>query len=256
MSGLPVDHALRDLLFEDGAPRFAGVRVIADVHGQAAAFGAAVDEAARRRLAVIQLGDLIDRGPSNDGAARIALDMLADRRGVFVVGNHDDKFRRAAKGNPVRIGKNLARSLEQIARAGLTERFAAAIAAAPLWLRGGCAVFVHGAFAPGMLEAAPPTAYAHPTLTKQPLAHLALYGETLGTLDADGEPTRTYGWVDEIPDGLIVHIGHDIVAPGRVTELYGKRGGRAVCLDTGAWLAGKVSWRDLDYAALGLDVSP
>jgi hypothetical protein len=25
-----------------------------------------------------------------------------------------------------------------------------------------------------------------------------------------------------------------------------------VCLDTGAWLDGRVSWRDLDYAALGL----
>lgn len=249
---MPLDDVLRDLLFEGGAPRFAGLRVISDVHGQAAAFGDAVADAARRDLAVIQLGDLIDRGPSSDGAARIALDLIAARRGLFVVGNHDDKFRRAARGNPVRIGKHLARSLEQLAAAGLTAGFADAVAAAPLWLRAGRALFVHGAFGTGMLEAPAPRAYSHPTLSKLPLAHLALYGETTGAVDADGEPTRTYGWVDDIPAGITVYIGHDIVAPGRIIELTGKRGGRAVPLDTGAWLGGRVSWLDLELAALGL----
>jgi protein phosphatase len=249
---MAIDAAIRDLLFDGAVPRFAGVRVIADVHGQAASFGAAVDDAAQRELAVIQLGDLIDRGPSSDGAARIALALLETRRGLFVVGNHDDKFRRAARGNPVRIGNNLRRSLDQIARAGLTGRFADAVAAAPLWLRCGRTLFVHGAFSPGMLDAPAPATHNHPTLAKLPLAHRALYGETTGALDADGEPTRTYGWIDDIPEGVTVYIGHDIVAPGRVTTLDGKRGGRAICLDTGAWLDGKVSWLDLDYAALGL----
>jgi protein phosphatase len=249
---MALDDVLRALLFDGAAPRFAGVRLISDVHGQADAFGAAVAEAAARDLAVVQLGDLIDRGPSSDGAARIALELIAARRGIFVVGNHDDKFRRAARGNPVRIGANLRRSLDQLARAGLTERFAAAVAAAPVWLRCARAVFVHGAFAPGMLDAPSPPDHRHASADKEPLVHLALYGETAGGLDADGEPTRTYGWVDRIPAGITVYIAHDIVKPGAVTELDGAAGGRAVCLDTGAWLDGRVTWRDLDYAALGL----
>jgi protein phosphatase len=243
-----IDAPLRALLFDGETPRFRGIRVISDVHGQAAAFAAAVDEARARDLAVIQLGDLVDRGPSSDGVARIALDLVAQRRGLFVVGNHDDKFRRAARGNPVRIGKNLQRTLDQLARAGLTERFADAVAAAPLWLRSGRAVFVHGAFAPGMLEQAAPTTYAHPTHTKHPLAHLALYGETTGELDADGEPTRTYGWVDAIPAGVTVYIGHDIREPGRITTVTGRHGGSAVCLDTGAWIEGRIAWLDLALA--------
>ncbi|MBI3514302.1 MAG: metallophosphoesterase [Proteobacteria bacterium] len=248
-----IDPPLRDLLLEGGRPRFAGLRLISDVHGQAAAFGAAVADAAERDLAVLQLGDLIDRGPSSDGAARIALDLIATRRGLFVVGNHDDKLRRAVKGNPVRIGANLRRSLEQLERADLAQRFAEAVAAAPLWLRCGRTLFVHGAFGPGMFDQPAPVNYSHPTTTKLPLAHLALYGETSGVLDADGEPTRTYGWVDQIPAGHTVYVGHDIVRPGEVTVLDGQLGGRAVCLDTGAWLDGRVSWLDLDTAALGID---
>jgi protein phosphatase len=243
-----IDAPLRALLFDGETPRFRGIRVISDVHGQADAFAAAVDAAQARELAVIQLGDLVDRGPSSDRVARIALDLVAQRRGLFVVGNHDDKFRRAARGNPVRIGNNLRRTLDQLAGAGLTEPFAAAVAAAPLWLRADRALFVHGAFAPGMLEAPAPSTYAHPTLSKQPLAHLALYGETTGALDADGEPTRTYGWVDAIPAGVTVYIGHDIREPGRITTLTGRRGGIAVCLDTGAWINGEVAWLDLALA--------
>ena len=247
-----IDPPLRDLLLDGARPRFAGLRVISDVHGQAEAFAAAVADAAARNLAVLQLGDLIDRGPSSDGAVRIALDLIAARRGLFVVGNHDDKLRRAVRGQPVRIGANLRRSLEQLERAGLAQRFAEAVATAPLWLRCAPAFFVHAAFGPGMLEQPAPRNYGHPTTTKQPLAHLALYGETTGALDADGEPTRTYGWVDQIPAGLTVYIAHDIVRPGEITALTGKQGGRAMCLDTGAWLDGRVSWLDLDYAALGL----
>jgi protein phosphatase len=126
------------------------------------------------------------------------------------------------------------------------------VAAAPVWLRCGRAVLVHGAFGSGMLDAPAPTHYGHASADRQPLVHLALYGETTGAVDADGEPTRTYGWVDTIPAGITVYIAHDIVNPGRVTTLDGKAGGRAVCLDTGAWLDGRISWLDLDYAALGL----
>lgn len=247
-----IDARLRALLFDGDRARFDGLRIVSDVHGQADAFAAAIAEAHVQRLAVIQLGDLVDRGPSSDGAARLALDLLERRSGLFVVGNHDDKLRRAVKGNPVRIGKHLARTLEQLAAAGLTERFAAAVAAAPLWLHAGRALFVHGAFDPGMLEQASPTVSAHPTLTRQPLAHLALYGETTGKLDADGEPRRTYGWVDAIPDGMTVYVGHDIREAGRITTLTGRLGGRAVCLDTGAWLAGGITWLDLEWPALGL----
>lgn len=71
--------------------------VIGDVHGQAGALGAALDEIGRipgtglpRRL--VFLGDLIDRGPDSLGAVRLAMG-AADRAKVDAVtllpGNHE-----------------------------------------------------------------------------------------------------------------------------------------------------------------------
>ena len=81
---------------------FAGLRVVGDVHGDAHGFAAAIDGARQKRLYVIQLGDLTDRGPDSAGTLRMALDLRAQRHGLFLLGNHDHKLRRALTGALVR----------------------------------------------------------------------------------------------------------------------------------------------------------
>ena len=44
---------------------FEGIRVIGDVHGDAIAYRTALVEAHARNLFVVQLGDLVDRGPDS-----------------------------------------------------------------------------------------------------------------------------------------------------------------------------------------------
>ncbi len=39
------------------------------------------------------------------------------------------------------------------------------------------------------------------------LKALALYGETDGSLNAEGLPIRTYRWIDRIPQGLTAIVG-------------------------------------------------
>src|SRR3954452_13335805 len=88
-------------------PRLRGVRVVGDVHGDARAFAIA----AETDLFVVQLGDVTDYGPDSAGAVRIVLRLLDERRGLFLLGNHDLKLARVLAGRDVRVGPELAETL-------------------------------------------------------------------------------------------------------------------------------------------------
>jgi hypothetical protein len=220
------------------------VRVVGDVHGDARAFAIAADT----DRFVIQLGDLTDYGPDSAGALRIALDLVEQGRGLFLLGNHDLKLRRALAGRDVRIDAELAATLAQLDDDDLRARAAAAIDAAPAWLVLGSTLFVHGAFHPAMLEQ-PPPATPLPAGRVQGVLARALYGETTGRRQADGFPERVIGWVDQVPAGVTVYCGHDCrSSDGRPYVRCGRAGGSAVFLDTGAGKGGHLSWIDLPAA--------
>ena len=223
--------------------RFRGIRVVGDVHGEAAQFAAAIEGARTRQHYVLQLGDVADRGPDNAGAWRLVLDLLETGDGGFVLGNHDHKLRRALAGRPVSTAHGLDATLAAL-DAPLAARVAAAIAAAPAWRAWRGAVFVHGALHPAMLTGPPPPGPA--TRRTDPVLACALYGETSGKPRVDGSPERLYAWVDRIPAGLTVYCGHDMRSrDGKVFVQPGRAGGRAVFLDTGAGKGGHLSWLDL-----------
>lgn len=219
------------------------LRVVGDVHGDARAFAAAL----ATEHFVVQLGDIVDYGPNSAETLRMALDMVDQGRGIFLLGNHDHKLRRALGGRDVRVGPELAATLGQL-DPELRRRAAAAIDRAPVWLRqqatdGSTRLFVHGAFHTDMLAATPPTlpeGRVHGVLAR------ALYGQTTGRLQADGYPERVLHWVDHIPASMTVYVGHDRRSTdGRPYIRAGRGGGTAVFLDTGAGKGGHLSWIDL-----------
>lgn len=214
------------------------IRVVGDVHGDARAFAIAADT----DRFVVQLGDLIDYGPDSAASLRIALRLVDEGRGVFLLGNHDLKLRRALAGRDVRMGPELTATLIQL-DPELRARAAAAIDAAPIWLRQADRLFVHGAFHSDMLLDDPPPVpegRVHGVLAR------ALYGQTTGRLQPDGYPERVLHWVDHIPPGMTVYCGHDRrSADGRPYIRAGRGGGSAVFLDTGAGKGGHLSWIDL-----------
>jgi len=219
-------------------PPGASIRVVGDVHGDAAAFAYA---AATDRF-VVQLGDLTDYGPDNANALRIMFRLIDAGRGLFLLGNHDLKLARFLAGQPVRNEATLDATLAQL-DAPLRERVMTEVAAAPGWLRHGDALFVHGGFHTAMLDApAPEHGLDRPY---GPLAR-ALYGEPTGRTQPDGFPERSLRWVDRIPAGLTVYCGHDRRSnDGRPYKRRGAAGGLAVFLDTGAGKGGHLSWIDL-----------
>ncbi len=217
------------------------LRVVGDVHGDLRAFRAAV---ATDRF-VIQLGDLSDHGQDSAGVIGLMLEVMAARRGLFILGNHDRKLGRALSGMAVRMDGPLQATLDQIGPA-LRERTLAAINAAPAWALSGPRAFVHGGFHPAMLDEPPPP----PLGRVSPLLSRALFGETTGRMQADGYPERVLRWVDRVPAGLTVYCGHDQRSTdGRPYVRHGAGGGTAMFLDTGAGKGGHLSWIDLPAAA-------
>lgn len=227
---------------------FRGLRVVGDVHGDARGFAAAVAGAEAAGLFLIQLGDLTDHGPDAAAVLRAAFALIEAGRGLFLLGNHDHKLRRALRGEAVRIEPaGLGRTLEQIAAAPdagiLRARAIAEIGRAPAWLRLGRLFCVHAAFHDGMLHhPCPPEAGAG---RPEGLVGRAIFGQVTGRRGPDGFPIRLTGWVDHIPAGLTVLVGHDNRSrDGRPAVLAGARGGRAVFLDTGAGKGGALAWQD------------
>jgi 3',5'-cyclic AMP phosphodiesterase CpdA len=231
---------------------FAGVRVVGDTHGDARGFAAALAGAEAAGLFVIQLGDLTDHGPDNPAVLRAMFAAMDAGRGLFMLGNHDHKLRRALLGQSVRIERDgLGRTLEQIAAAPdgatLKARAIEEIGRAPAWLPLGRLFCVHAAFHDGMLQHAPP-----PDAGQTPpegLVGRAIFGQVTGRRGADGFPVRLTAWVDRIPAWLTVLVGHDNRSrDGRPVIMVGERGGRAIFLDTGAGKGGALAWQDFSLA--------
>ncbi|WP_422918832.1 metallophosphoesterase [Rhizosaccharibacter radicis] len=218
-------------------PRDRPLRVVGDVHGDAVAFRHAV---ATERF-VIQLGDLVDHGPDSAEVLRIAFRLLDEKRGLFLLGNHDRKLGRALSGRRMRADPPLEHTLNQLDDE-LRDRALHEIAQAPAWLVNTREAFVHGGFHTGMLHQPPP-----PGLDRvSPLLSRALFGETTGRTQPDGFPERRISWIDHIPDGYTVYCGHDCRSTdGRPWRKTGRSGGTAVFVDTGAGKGGHLAWIDL-----------
>jgi hypothetical protein len=228
---------------------FSGLRVVGDVHGEAAAFEAAIAGASAAGLFLLQLGDLTDYGPDSPGVLRHVFNLLDDEAGLFLLGNHDHKLRRALTGARVRSPPEATpRTLEQLHAApdgpALASRAVTEISEAPAWWRLGPWLFVHAAFHPGMLlERPPPEAGAQ---KPNSIVSRAMYGQVTGGPAQDGYPERVLHWVESIPQGLTVYVGHDQRSrDGRPWTTRGRGGGSAIFMDTGSGKGGHLSWVDL-----------
>jgi len=228
---------------------FSGIRVVGDVHGEASSLAAAIAGASDAGLFLVQLGDLTDYGPDSPAVLRLAFGMLDDEAGVFLLGNHDHKLRRALTGARVRSPPEAThRTLEQLHAAPdgpeLASRAVTEIGQAPAWWRLGPLLFVHAAFHPGMLLEPP-----HPEAgARKPdaITSRALFGQVTGGTAQDGYPERVLHWVEGIPKGLTVYCGHDQRShDGRPWATSGRGGGGAIFMDTGSGKGGHLSWVDL-----------
>jgi hypothetical protein len=84
------------------------------------------------------------------------------------------------------------------------------------------------------------------------LHHFALEGE----MRAEGDPERwalgrrSFNWLDAIPSGVTVMIGHSTVSTEGPRERRNASGGRIVHLDTGLQRSGRLTYIDVPASVI------
>ncbi|MCB2011429.1 MAG: metallophosphoesterase [Geminicoccaceae bacterium] len=222
-------------------PEYRGLLVVGDIHGHVDLMERMMAHAARERLFFVSCGDLVDRGPSSAHCLLRMRDSVAAGAGAWIRGNHEDKLFRALKGRAVTISGALAATLAELDAdgAGAEARtwFLATFESLPFSIRLGSLLVVHGGFGVRMLDLDPLPA---------PLRARALYGQPSRMPKADGKPVRLYRWVNEIPSGMTVVIGHDPCCDTCLLERPGQQGGRALHIDSAAGKGGPLSAVETD----------
>ena len=239
----------------------AGVRFFGDIHGCAAEFAALADEAVARNLHLHSLGDLINRGPDSPGCMRLAAD-LSDAGWLDLnPGNHDVMFARWFRGEPVPVKPNgLGSTLPQLWQAPdghvLARRYYDLLMAARLWSRFGRIYAVHAALNAEMLGRDGPS--LGESDWESELHRFTLEGELRDPDDPERYALgrRSFGWLDAVPEGVTVMIGHSVASTDGLRERRNDQGGRIVHLDTGLQRGGRLSYVDVPMAEIACAAPP
>jgi protein phosphatase len=209
--------------------------VIGDVHGCGSELESLLGKVGYRREGgafvnaggrkAVFVGDLVDRGPDTPGVLRLVMEMVRAKSALCVVGNHDDKLRRALLGRPVRVAHGLEAALEQLSREpALREQACAFLGELPSHyvLDGGRLVVAHAGIKARMQGRDSPR-----------IRRFTLYGETTGETDARGLPVRL-DWARDYRGHAFVVYGHTPVA-----EPAWHR--RTINIDTGCVFGGRLT---------------
>lgn len=221
--------------------QFDGMLVVGDIHADLESITSAVEYSRRENYFLMLLGDLVDRGDHPFEVVDLVYKGMQDGRIGFTVGNHDDKFRRYALGNKVRLGRDATRTVETVGELRMEEflsKYTSIIndvILSSIFHTFDNIVLAHAASHADMFTGAS-------SLSKAARAR-ALVGETNGEVYDDGYPVRLYNWIDEIPMGKTVIVGHDKMPIDNIniTEpkiVINSNGGKAIFIDTGCGKGG------------------
>lgn len=220
---------------------FDGMLIFGDVQGDFDSYERARNYAVGENFLFMSLGDLVDRARKPFEVVESMYKMMQDGRAALTIGNHDDKHYRGIMGNKVRFSKDSKQTLDDVGPERMDEfkrMFKAIIEdkmLAGLYHKFDDFTLVHAAGHPMLWE-------DHNDVGKSARSRF-LVGETNGEVYDDGYPVRLYNWIDEIPMGKTVIVGHDkqpihnvpIHEPLQVTNAHG---GKAIFMDTGCGKGG------------------
>ena len=236
---------------------YSGLATFSDIHAHAKKLKKGIRYALKHNLFCVFLGDLVD-GHDKPLETVLAVKAILDAgTGVLVIGNHDDKFYRYAKGNPVILKQANKQTLADVPKGGeqlfldtitdlVTHQNAAYHFEYENW------VFIHAA--------------AHEEIWDRPeelsikARHRALYGEVNGERDENDFPVRLYSWVDQIPVDRSVVVGHDRrpYGGGKLADTgpldhTNDQGGRVIFSDTGCGKGGKLTLTVFSFEGDGIE---
>jgi protein phosphatase len=150
----------------------------------------------------VSVGDLGDRGPNSPGCFAVFRQMVRADTAICLQGNHDDKLRRFLKGNNVKVGNGMQKTIDQL------HSKSSPIKKKTLYK------FLDGLPYRVMLDdnkllvchAGLKEKYHYASMNRKIVAK-CIYGETTGAKDADGYPVRL-PWQDDYSGVRVVVHGH------------------------------------------------
>lgn len=227
---LDYDMDLRTLVDTE---KYSGVLVLSDLHAVLSALTQATVYAKENNLFMLMLGDLVDGGSEPIECLNIIRNILNAEAGAMVIGNHDDKFYRYSIGNSVVLNKDQIDTLEiaeAMAPGALSELMIELISH-----RNSSYYFYYDKFLFAHASAHK-SIWEYPEKIGRAQKAMCLYGEVDGTRDVNNLPNRTYRWVDDVPAGHSIVVGHARGALGKAHTLplivRNDNGGHAYFTDT------------------------
>lgn len=172
------------------------------------------------------VGDLVDRGPDNPGVLRLVSSMVRRGYALAVSGNHDNKLMRKLQGRKVSLKHGLAETVEQLEaepqefREDMTSFLRSLVA--HYTLDGGRLVVAHAGLPASMHGRA-----------SGAVRSFALYGETDGTRDEHGLPSRGDWWNRYQGEATVVFGHTPVESPVWVNK--------TLCIDTGCVFGGSLT---------------
>lgn len=229
---------------------FSGITVIGDVHGMHQTLLNALTWARNRNHFVVFLGDVVDYGPSTLEVADEVYRTVTRGEGTFVLGNHERKIMRWIDGHRVRLSdgnRMTTRALESLtpaARAKWVGRFRGLYQNGELIKKIGAVTFAHAAVHPSIWKEA---------LINRYVENHAFFGEVDDRTKSE-RPVLSHRWVDAIPEGHVVVVGHEIRSYQAPVVQTGLGAGKAVFLDTGCGKGGPLSSVDFRFTDTGMQL--
>jgi protein phosphatase len=210
--------------------------IIGDVHGCAAELQELLERLGyacvgglwqhpQGRTAIF-VGDLVDRGPDTPQVLQWVMDMVAAGQALCVLGNHDDKLKRALEGREVTVKHGLQQSLNQLE--GKSQEFRARVQE-----------FLDGLISHYVLDGGK-LVVAHAGLrqdlqgrTSKAVREFAMFGEVSNQKDEEGLPIRL-DWAASYRGSAKVVYGHTAVLRPEWVN-------RTLDIDTGCAYGGQLS---------------
>lgn len=234
--------SIEELAFTGG---YDHVMAVGDVHGNMTELRAATLVADAENAFTVYLGDVIDYGDHNLDAFWFVYKRVISGKALMVWGNHErklDNWIRHGFGSNFRgqISHGMQKTVDELH--SLTDRrpFGAAWQAMESLCRQhyvwGDRLFTHAAATVGLWDSKDHRPHGEH-------GQLAYFGQVDKAVPfrEDGYPNRVYDWVNDVPAGRTVVVGHDIRSKNAPMIVENSGGGKAIFLDTGSGKGGKLS---------------
>lgn len=230
---------------------FDGALVVGDIHGNWSEFEVVLHQAVTENLFLVSLGDVMDYGLENVKCFRELSKLIKSGQARMLIGNHEFKlfkYINQSREQNVRLRRQggILTTIQDMDRLGpedlvkFEDEFIETYESSCFIMSCGEYYFAHGAIDPKFWDQ-----YQFAKATRS----MSMFGQVdmKAIPREDGYPTRRYDWVDYIPVDKTVIVGHDIRNKSGPHHQTGRKGGKAIFLDTGSSKGGQLSAMKLTF---------